>query len=58
MNTLTADLDEHEPIDRLQKQRFHGVKIARQQLVLVMGHQMTPTRRRLAGWRRRDVVAL
>lgn len=57
MDASTTDLNEHEDIDRLQKQRFHGEKVTRQQLLLIVGHQMTPTRRRLAFWRRRNVVA-
>ena len=43
MDAAAANLDEHEHIDRLQEHRFDSEKIAGQQLLLIVGHQMMPT---------------
>lgn len=44
MNAPTADLNEHQHLDCLQKQRLHGEKVACQEVILVVRHQLTPTR--------------
>src|SRR5258708_37571629 len=42
VDTTAAQLNKEEHIERLQKERFDGEKIARQNLIFVMGHELAP----------------
>lgn len=44
VNATAAQLDEEEHIQRLQEERLNGEKIASQNLVFIMAHQMAPAR--------------
>ena len=48
MYPVAPNFNKHQHVDRLQKQGFDGEKIAGQELVLIMGHQMMPTGRGIA----------
>lgn len=43
MDPTRANFDKDEHVERVEKQGFDGEKVARQQLVFVMCHQVTPT---------------
>ena len=56
MNTSAPDFNEEQYVNRFQEERFGGEEITGQDLVFVVIHQVTPTRRSTTFWSRRNVV--
>lgn len=57
MHPSTPDFDNRQNKDRLQKHGFDCEEVARQQLIFLMSHQMTPTGRGIALRNRWNTVA-
>ena len=55
MNTSAPDLNEEQYVNRFQEERFDGEEITGQDLVFVVIHQVTPTRRSSTLWSQRNV---
>ena len=57
VDTTAAQLNKEEHIERLQKERFDCEKIARQNLIFVMGHELVPAWRTAPFGSMRDAVS-
>ena len=53
VDAARAKLDEEEDVQRLQKQSVHGEEVTSDELLFIMGHELSPTERRTTltqGW--------
>jgi len=57
VDTTRGQFDEKEHIQGLQPDRFHGKKVASQDLFFIVCHQAAPTDGSAANWSRYDTVS-